>query len=83
MTGDAVERRIRWRIRRGMRELDLMLRSFVDATGARMSPEDRATLASLLETEDDILWDWLNGQDRPEEPEFREMVDAIRRYSFD
>ncbi len=77
------DRRIRWRLRRGMRELDLMLEHFHAARAGSMTPEQKNTLAKLLECEDDILWDWLNGRSRPDSTEFEEMVNAIRGHAFD
>jgi antitoxin CptB len=51
--------RLRWRCRRGMRELDVMLERFV-ATGALLANESqRAAFERLLEVPDPLLVEWL------------------------
>ncbi len=82
MVMDADEKRLRWRLRRGMRELDLMLNRFYDLRGKHLDSQERQVLVQLLECEDDRLWDWLNGRSRSEDPELQEMVDAIRGNPF-
>lgn len=70
--------RLRWRCRRGMRELDQMLGRYLDREWRQSSTEERNTFLLLLETEDDRLWHWMMGNQSPENPELRALVDKIR-----
>lgn len=51
--------KIRWQCRRGMLELDYLLQRFVDDYYDSLSMEEKATFASLLQSDDPMLWDWL------------------------
>lgn len=75
---DPVElRRLRWRCRRGMRELDQLMERFLDRAWATSSDPDRALFLRLLDTEDDILWRWCMGRERPEDPALADFVDRL------
>lgn len=79
----AVEReaelgRLRWRCRRGMRELDQLLGGWLDAAGAAAPAARLAGFAALLECEDSDLWDWLSGRSRPPDAALAGLVDEIR-----
>ncbi len=70
-------KRLKWRCRRGMRELDLLMERFLDHAYATSSDDDRALFLRLLDTEDDILWRWCMGRERPEEPALATFVDQL------
>lgn len=72
-------RELRWRSRRGMLELDLLLAPFVEEAWDALSPEERALYGELLEREDQELWRWLFGQARPEE-RFGPLIERILRH---
>lgn len=55
-------RRLRWRCRRGMRELDVLLTGFLDARFAALDAEQQESFASLLECQDPDLLEWLTGR---------------------
>ncbi len=71
-------RQIRWKCRRGMLELDLMLSRLVDRHGQAMSDAELQTLMQLLECEDDQLWDWMTGRGQPEDSRMKQLVQQIR-----
>jgi antitoxin CptB len=61
---DAAElRRLRWRCRRGMRELDQLMLRYLDQRWAQASESERALFERLLDTEDDRLWRWFMGRE--------------------
>ncbi|HAI58776.1 MAG TPA: hypothetical protein DCM32_02740 [Xanthomonadaceae bacterium] len=70
-------KRLRWRCRRGMRELDQLMERFLDRAFAAASDEDRALFLKVLDTEDDILWRWCMGRERPEDPALAGFVDRL------
>jgi antitoxin CptB len=59
------ERQIRWKARRGMKELDAMLTGWMDAHWAHADPDQRASFAALLDLQDPTLWDLLSGRAQP------------------
>ncbi len=70
-------RRLRWRCRRGLLELDLWLARFASRELNRLSPEDCDALEALLEEADADLLAWLEG--RQAVPEIHAcMLAAIR-----
>ncbi|MCC7258033.1 MAG: succinate dehydrogenase assembly factor 2 [Gammaproteobacteria bacterium] len=73
MTDDADLRRLRWRCRRGMRELDALLMRFVDEDYARLTPGERAAFENLLGLPDPEILALLTGQGRSDDP----VMDAI------
>jgi antitoxin CptB len=75
---DAELRRLRWKCRRGMRELDQLFGRYLDREWRRSSEAERGTFLRLLETEDDRLWHWLMGHDTAEDAELQALVERIR-----
>ena len=69
--------RLRWRCRRGMKELDLLLVRWLDRRYATASPARRATFGRLLEAQDPQLVGWLLKGERPPDGELQELVDEL------
>jgi antitoxin CptB len=72
-------RSLRWRCRRGMKELDVLFERFVEAHFADLNAGHWPELEPLLECEDDTLWDWLQNPAVPDAAGFRELLERIRR----
>ena len=70
-------RKLRWRCRRGMRELDQLLERWLDTQWRQSSMQDRETFLQLLDTEDDRLWRWFLGHEAPEDAALRRLVERI------
>ena len=77
-TLDAEARRLLWRCRRGMKELDVLLERYVRSELAGASSQDRATLDQLLELPDPVLADHLFGHTPVIDPRMASLVAAIR-----
>ncbi len=73
---------LRWRSRRGTRELDLILLGFLSASFEDLTPQDRRAYARLLDASDLDLRIWLFGQATPDDPEVARLVRAIRTQSL-
>lgn len=71
--------KLRWRCRRGMRELDVMLSHWLNHRFEQSTSEQQASFIALLECEDDQLWDWLTGRTEPEQPQLVAFVRILRK----
>ena len=65
MTPEQEFNRLRWRCRRGMRELDLLLAGHLDRHGAAFDDDARAAFELLLAQTDMDLYDWFTGRAAP------------------
>jgi antitoxin CptB len=72
---------LRWRCRRGMRELDVMLGQWLEQVWPEASPENRSNFQRLLDQEDDAIWDWMMGRVEPPE-DLSLIVNDIRAQSI-
>lgn len=77
MSEDAELRRLRWRCRRGMRELDQLMLRYLDGRWPAADEAERAEFLRLLDTEDDKLWRWFMGRERPEDTGLAVIVERI------
>ena len=71
--------RVRWRCRRGLLELDIVLTRFLDGDFPSLTPAQRETFSALLGLADNDLWDLVTGRLAPETPEQKEVVDRLRQ----
>ena len=69
--------RLRWRSRRGMRELDVLLERWLDTRWADASHEDRDRFDRLLDCEDVVLWDWCTGRSHPGDRDLAAILDQV------
>ena len=72
--------RVRWRSRRGMLELDLLLVGFADKRYLTLPKRLQADYRALLECDDWVVLDWLRER-KPPPREFGPVVDAIRDFN--
>ncbi len=71
-------RRLRWRSRRGLLELDLVLDRFWDGAGTRMTREEAAALERLLRLPDNDLLDLVMGKAQAPDAGLAAMLDKLR-----
>lgn len=69
--------RLRWRCRRGMKELDVLLVRWLERRYAGADAATRAVFERLLELPDPDLNAWFLGRARPAEPDVAALVDDI------
>jgi len=75
--GPALER-LKWRSRRGLLELDLVLERFWKRTGDRLEDAEAAALERLLQLPDNDLLDLVMGRAQAADEELRGMVHKLR-----
>ena len=79
MLDDEAElRKLRWRCRRGMRELDQLLERWLDREWRQSPTAQREVFLRLLASEDDRLWRWFLGHEAPDDVEIAALVGHIR-----
>jgi antitoxin CptB len=69
--------RMRWRSRRGMLELDLLLQPFFDEVFRDLPYENQLTFVKLLEEDDPDLLMWFSNKAVPDDPELADLVQMI------
>lgn len=69
---------LRWRCRRGMLELDIILSEFFDKHYASLTTEEKQEFQLLLEQQDTTLLAWLVYQSPPP-PAFLTIVQRVQR----
>ena len=57
--------RVLWRSRRGRLELDLLLVDFARQCYPRLSLAEQSAYQALLDLDDTLIWDWLQGRAKP------------------
>ena len=69
------EHRLKWKCRRGLLELDLVLQDFLEK---HLEGKDVSELNELLELEDNDLWDIVSGRSDRFEERFEGIVARLR-----
>lgn len=70
--------RMRWKCRRGMLELDLLLRDFLSRGYADLDAAGQQRFDRILDYPDAVLLEWLMGRIRPTDKDVAQLVDKIR-----
>ena len=70
--------RLRWRCRRGMRELDVLLAGWLDARWLRADPAQRRAFSELIEQQDPDLWVWCTGRAPAPRADWQALIDDFR-----
>lgn len=73
--------KILWQCRRGIRELDSVLKPFAEDCYDELSPLDKTRLQTLLGHQDTQILDWILGREIPDEEGLQTLLDSIIRYS--
>ena len=70
----AITKRMQWRCRRGIRELDLVFGRFLAHGFDALPPEELDGFERLLDQNDLDIYDWLLGRTVPPTDEFRRLI---------
>lgn len=73
----AAERRLKWRCRRGLKELDVLLERFLERGYDACTAAQKRAFAQLLELPDPELAEYLLGDQVPEDPALAALAQAI------
>ena len=70
--------RIRWQCRRGLLELDVVLKDFLDRGYPSLTSAEQETFEKLLTLSDETLLAYVQGSQNPPEKELMQLVAKIR-----
>jgi len=70
--------RVRWRARRGLLELDIILERFVVSTYEVLDEKEQQLFEVLLDMPDNTLWDMIAGRQEAEHGEMQVLLEKIR-----
>lgn len=70
--------KIKWRCRRGVLELDVILKQFMESHYDELDDQNQAVLNDLLDLSDPVLQKWLIYGEQPED-RFKHIVEIILR----
>jgi antitoxin CptB len=73
--------RLVWASRRGMLELDLILRPFIDNVYKNLDDIDQKSFDMLLEEQDQDLFNWFLKKEEPENENLLRIVNIVREKS--
>ncbi len=71
-------KRMLWRCRRGLLELDIMLKPFVAHQYANLSEPELYVFEALLDLPDNTLWDMMSGRVPVEDAAQRALLQKIK-----
>ena len=78
LTLNPVFKRVRWRARRGLLELDIVLGRFIEAQYAQLDEAGRQAFEALLDMPDNPLWDMIAGRLEAAPGEQQALMEKIR-----
>lgn len=70
--------RVRWRCRRGLLELDLVLQRFVDEYYAKLGDAERRQFETLLDLSDNELWDMITLRKKQENNGLQRVLSLLQ-----
>ena len=73
---------LKWRCRRGMLELDILLNSYLDKNYETMSQQQGAVFSDVLDYPDKVSLDLLMGEMQSSDQSVNALVQSIRQASI-
>jgi len=69
--------KLRWRCRRGMKELDVLLTRYVEEEYSKALPDDKAAFRQLLDSPDPLIYAYFLGQAAPPDRVLSRLIERI------
>lgn len=73
--------RLRWACRRGMLELDVLLGNFLEEAFIQQTARDQDIFMTLLNCQDQDLFNWLTGKVPATTPDTQRLVEKILHHA--
>ncbi len=77
--GTVAQYRLKWKCRRGLLELDIVLERFLQHKAGTLDESSLELLNEILDYQDNDLWDIVNGRSEDYPPRHKALVDVLRR----
>lgn len=74
--------KIRWKCRRGMLELDIILENFYEQQFQILTDEEKILFSRLLDEPDPLLYNWLLGHDVTHDSRLKIILEKILSNKF-
>lgn len=74
---DADLKRLRWRCRRGMKELDVLFEKFLAEQFDNLTSDQQAVFRALLEEQDLDLLDWCTKKSEPRDHRYSDIISLM------
>ena len=74
------ERKVVYRARRGLKEIDVYFDPYVKNYYLNADPEEKQMFAELVEQEDPDLLDWFMEVSEPPRPELKDFIRKLKHY---
>lgn len=68
-----------WRCRRGIREMDIILQSFLNDSFDSLSKDEKNYFIQLLDEADLDILNWIMGKDEPKSDNIKTIISLIRQ----
>lgn len=81
MTHDPEMARLRWRCRRGMRELDMLLLNYVDSRYSLAEATEQSAFRRLLTTPDPDILALLTGKAETDDDDLRRVIQRLLEHT--
>ena len=70
--------RLLWRCRRGIKEMDIILQEFINASYDQLNDEDKNAFSKLLDEQDLDILNWIMGKDKPVNDQLANIINIIK-----
>lgn len=70
---------LRWKCRRGMLELDILLNNFLNTTYSKLNKQEQCIFKELLDQQDDNLFALLMGKISPRNQRIKHVIHRIQQ----
>ncbi|NOR20754.1 MAG: hypothetical protein GQ538_11780 [Xanthomonadales bacterium] len=81
-SGEARVKKLRWKARRGMKELDVLLEAFFAQQTDALLAGEWPQLEIFLSQEDAVLFDWISGRDLPVDKDLLFLIETITHATY-
>lgn len=70
--------RLLWRCRRGIREMDILLESFMEKHYPALSDEEKKMFELFLDETDTDILNWIMGRAEPENSAYKPLLEKLQ-----
>ncbi len=76
---DTTFKKLQWRCRRGMKELDVLMQGYLNQIYCTAPPDEQQTFQALVDMPDPELYDYFIGKKTIENSQLAALIEKIRQ----